>query len=591
MFGIPEISPADIIGILVVTVISIIIFMIRGSSTRNLYFGDWWARAFKMRNWKKNTAGVDDRGSWEREGMPAPERELCNYYLKFAQATDRRTFTNAVEWLKLAGQGDIRPMPLWGWVILFILTIGEATGTGLLLAGAASNKVTANELLPLGFMLAAVLAFGLLGATHSAGEEAAFSQAIKNYLGNSASTERLGAEKIEPKDDYRIDDGVEDRFRFANRALSGDHKRAGKGARVFAACFLGALVILIFGVRVFDNYTDYTNSLKELPTTSSCGAPSASNSSDPFANMSGSDGSSIPGFAPGTASPPSVNCNSTSANNSVDKSGLQSTEVSKDISAAILALLYVLVQFMGYKLALKHSFFADGKKAYGITRGYPSYDELYRDKLEPVYKLGNIALQRLRTHLISRVNRYRDNPSHMTIQDYAIHSRYKRDASKSETELEDYIGKETFKKARDYRKKLVKIDPDIDPYPMSLNKYRYMVELEEHQNEVSYNEAKNSTPIQAAPLAPVQQKPYVQQLPQTPVEPVITTTKPVVPSHTSAADLPMYDILDIEAAEEMLGAGSVLERKQILEALSEGDETKKALLQEIYKKLKEAQNG
>ena len=117
------------------------------------------------------------------------------------------------------------------------------------------------------------------------------------------------------------------------------------------------------------------------------------------------------------------------------------------------------------------------------------------------------------------------------------------------------------------------------------------VELEEHQNDVSYNEAKNSTPIQAAPLAPVQQKPYVQQLPQTPVEPVITTTEPVVPSHTSAADLPMYDILDIEVAEEMLGAGSVLERKQILEALSEGDETKKALLQEIYKKLKEAQNG
>jgi uncharacterized protein YjgD (DUF1641 family) len=46
--------------------------------------------------------------------------------------------------------------------------------------------------------------------------------------------------------------------------------------------------------------------------------------------------------------------------------------------------------------------------------------------------------------------------------------------------------------------------------------------------------------------------------------------------------------LDIEAAEEMLQAVSVLERKQILDALAGGNAAKQAVIQEIYRKLKDA---
>ncbi len=596
MISLPHIGMPTAISLGVAISMIALAILYREAWMDNLYFGDLWARIVKMPGWKKKTVGIENRASWEATGMPAPEKELAEYYLKYARATDRRTFVNASEWLKLTGQGDKRHMPLFKLLILFCLTMAEAAGSGLLIATAISDGVTQNDLAPYGFTIAIVLAFMLMAATHEAGREQVFASSIMQYMGSSTASERHGNQKISPTDDYRIDDGVDSSLRFANRALSGNHHRAGKGARSFALFFLSVLVIAIFAVRVVDNHDDYVNSLKELPSTSSCDAPAAASSTDPFASAgSSSSTSAIPGFPAGTASPPSVNCNNTTVNNSIDKESFEGQEISKDIKAAILALAYLFVQFVGFRWAMKHSFIGEGDVAYSITQGYPSYDELYRDKLEPVYKLGGIALHRLRQHLMSRVNKYRDNPSHMTIEEYAFRSRYNMDLGDNVTssELDDILGKKAFIEARTFRKNLIKIDPSVDPYPASLEKYRHLVEVEEYQRELNARATKENA-AQTIQPSTVYQQPAPAMAQQKQAQQTSPVQPPVVPINTTGGtsfDVSQYDVIEVEAAEELFHASTVRERMQMLTELSGGDEQLKGRIQTIYAQLKASRNG
>lgn len=598
MFDLPFISPIEFYLSIGVTLLIIVFFIVKASLSRNLYLGNWWARTFLMWSWRKKTSGIENRATWEENGLPAAEKELCDYYLTYARATDRRTFKNASEWLKLTGQSGIRPTPLWIWVVLFVLTIGEAMGTGLLLAGSVSDSVTGNEIAPIGFVLATILAFGLLWFTHTAGKEAAFSNAIKSHMGNSVATERFGVRKMSPTDDYRIDDGVDPSRRFANRALNGDHDRAKRWARITTGIILTCLVLAIFAIRVMDNRHDYDNSVLELPQNTACTNGSSSTpgstGTNPFANMSSSNtiGSSIPGFSSTTTSPPSVNCDSQQATNRGRKDSIKSLEESKDIAAGVLALLYIIVQFIGFVVAMKYSFYNDeGYKAFSITQGYLSYDELYRDRLEPVYKLANSALQTLRNHLIHRVNKYRDNPSRMDFQQYCMRQRYNADSDMTSDELDEKLGREAYIAAKEYRQNLRKMDSSVDICPLSLEKYGEIVEYEARirknnreiklaQDEVRKDNEINVTGtnhvIDTAPIS-VKSENRSQ----------VQATSPT----NILGSLEKYDILDVEAAQEMMEASSVLERKQILDALSQGDQEKKVLLQEIYKILKEKSNG
>jgi hypothetical protein len=585
----PKLALPEAIGVVAAIVMAIAGFIAQRALLRNLYVADWWARNVKLRGWKRKTAGIDNRASWEATGMPAAEKECCDYYLNYARATDRRTFTNAVEWLKLTGQGETRHMPAGKLTILFILTMGEALGTGVLLASAISDGVTQSELAPYGFIIAVIMAFGLLGLTHIAGRQQAFANAIQQYLSNSIRTERQINQKLSPADDYRIDDEVDGSVRFANRALNGPYHRAGMTLRILALLFLTALVVGIFAVRVVDNHNDYIKAVQELGPAAGCGGAGAGSPSDPFS------GSSIPGFSAGTNAPPSVTCNATSADNGVDKQGFHGQELSKDISAAILALAYVFVQFLGFRWAVQHSFFDEGEKAFAITRGYPTYDELYRDKLEPVYKLGNSCLSQLRNYFMARINAYRDDPSHLGIQDFAVRKQYKDDSHLSEEERDNKIGMDAYQKAVAFRKKLTPKAPESELYPSSLARYRHLVELQEYRDRLG-KEAKMrraetefsaiampspaaaNPPKSAAPMAALR-----EQLAAQTIVNVAAAQKPL-----AAPDLAGYDELDIEAAEEMLQAVSVLERKQILDALAGGNAAKQAVIQEIYRKLKDA---
>ena len=561
---------------LVGVLVSALFVTIRILITNNLAFADWWARTFKMGAWKRKTSGIENRSSWEKNGLPAPERELCEYYRRFAQAADEYTFKNAYEWLKLSGQSATTPLSVIYLLILFILTFGEAMGTGLLLAPFISTQMTGSMVAPAGFGVATFMAVAMLGLTHWAGSEAAFANAIKDNIGSSVSTEKFNICRIGAGDDYRIDDGMEPNRRFANRALNGDHHRANIWGRVFAFTFLTGIVLAIFGIRFYENRQQYDNNVQELPSASAaCGTPSnAASSSDPFSNMNSGGKNTIPGFASGTTSPPSVNCNATTAHDNGAKDSLLSGEMAADTAAVMLALFYVIVQLLGFNLAKKHSFFGEGEKAYATTQGYISYDELRRDRLEHVYKLGNHALHILRNHLIQRVNKYRDNPADIGIQEYIYRIGLGNTADLSPAEKEKARGIEALKKAIDYRNMLRSSEPNLTEYPKTLEDYHGYMLAKKNNHQVTSDQSKQ-TPSTPPPVK---------------APPVLDALIPIVQAHpvSAKADLSAYDVLDVEAAEEMIRAGGVLERKKILAEMSEGNEEKKALLEEIYKKLKES---
>lgn len=579
--------------------------------SRSFYFADWWARHIKMRGWKLKKPGDLKELPNGKVSLSAPEVELCKYYKNFARATDEYTFINANEWLKLSGQNEKKPMGLLVWLLLFVLTVGEALGTGFVVAPFISTEMTTNLVFPVGVTVAIVVSFGLLAVTHFAGAEATFAENYWDNIGSSSKSEIFKQKKITPGDDYRIDDEIDEKYRFVNRALKGGAQKPGKGARIFALVCLLLVMAGIFALRWKQHETIYLNGLQELPASStSCGSnASAGNSSNPFAGMNDAGSNNLPGFSAGTQSPSSVNCNAATTQDDVGKKILFSSEETADIASFLLAFFYVVIQSIGFLFSKKYSFFGSGKEAYNITGGYINYSELKRDRLDPVYEQADNALHILRGHLQTGFTEYENYPSNMTFKDYVFDSKISdamRESDEKSPELDKQASKNYYdslqysdggldiirgvkalEKAIAYRKTMreqVKSMQNIGPYPISLEDYVGYMEAMRHNSSLAAEKTKY-----VARQTPVVQGAALEGTAFVSVQaPVVEPAKPLQPNQAlgNKTLLAQYDVFDIEAAEEMLKAGSLKERKQILEELSEGSEEKKALIQEIYSKMK-----
>lgn len=560
--------------------------------SRSFYFADWWARNVKIRKWKKIRPGNLEQCPNGKVSLSAPEEELCKYYKRFVRATDEYTFKNAQQWLKLSGQADRKPMGFLVLLLLFSLTVCEALGTGLLIAPIVSTEMTGSMVLPVGMGIAIAVALVLLCLTHFAGAEAAFADVTKSNIGTSSSSERFQQKKIAPGDDYRIDDGINEKYRFVNRALNGEFKRPAFILRFLAFCFLSLIMVVIFYQRFEQQKVVYLNNLQDLPSSSSvCGSGAGGgNSSNPFAGMSNTGSNNVPGFSASTESPPSVACNSATVQDNISKESLFASERGADVGCFLLAFFYALTQFLGFFFAKKYSFFASGKEAYKITGGYVSYDKLKSDRLDDVCERAENALQILRNHLNMGFQEYEKYPSTMTFNDYVDGSKYSKATSEkygqwlkySDENIEILRGVEALEAAIDYRNELranIKSMENLDEYPASLRKYVGYKEVFEHNRDKD----SESMRIGVVQIKAVQESGLEQPVPK-PVE-AQATQQPSLASGKQAI-LAQYNVFDVEAAEEMLKAGSLKERKQILEELSEGSEEKKALIQEIYSKMK-----
>ena len=394
----------------------------------NLYFADFWARHWKIRQWRRHTGGIENLQSWAKEGLPPPEKELCDYYLRYIRGVNERDFDRAMNYLAITQQSSTTPIAVWAVLILFILTAAEAATTGAFIAPFISRLSTGNEITYLGFIGAIVLAVMLLGFTHASGRQMRRRVAIKNNIGPYATSEKGFFERtITSGMDQEQDHDKPVQMRFANRVLNGAHDRGKIGWSVACVLTLSALLIAIFLGRVWENNLVATKASMDQ-NGSACARAGAgpTSASDPFASMNNApasaspkaSGGSIPGFAPGVTAPPDVTCSAQAAQHKGMDEATYDELMAGDAAAFILAIIYLLTQAMGFYFAYTHAFYGDGEKAYETTRGEPTYLSFRTRYLEPALQRASALLTVLRSELTRRVQQYGRFPSSMTMDEY-----------------------------------------------------------------------------------------------------------------------------------------------------------------------------
>lgn len=393
----------------------------------NINFADFWARHWLIRKWRKQTVGLENRNSWEKEGLPPTEKELCDYYLRHVKGVRQNDFENASRYLALTHQSATRPMAFWALIILFVLTAAEASQTGAFVAPFVSRLATGNEITWITYAIALVLAIVLLVMTHKAGKDWRKREAIKKNIGNWDSSDTGHYKRgVTSGEDQSVDEFESPSVRFANRVLDGAHDRGSMGAVVFVAVVIIVLMVAIFGGRIYQNEslnaaqaTDQTT----IPTGCAPASGSASTSStDPFSNVSNSSNAtakvSVPGFSASVSLPADVNCSAQTATNNANKQINDDEDGANLFASIILALIYLVTQAVGFFFSYQSAFYGDGKIAYEITLGEASYSTYETHYITPTFLRAGALLTKLRGELGRRVRDYGLNPSTLNIREY-----------------------------------------------------------------------------------------------------------------------------------------------------------------------------
>lgn len=384
------------------------LFFVWKRYTDDLWWADFWVcvpLVGKMRRWKQQTHGIENVATWQDAGLPPAEESLCSTYIDKLPKVDQRVFERASEYLKITHPNGRSPMSAFMFVALIVLTIAEAAGTGMLIAPFVASEITGNQMVWIGYVIATVMAVGLLGLTHAAGAAVYKRSAIRKALGSvNATVEGYTGQKISSGDDQEQDKDASPKVRFGSRVLEGAHDRGSLVVPIVATTLLAVLLIGITWMRIKGLQIEVTNHVADH------GQLAASAGSNPFTAVSGIDAS--------TAMPTDVADSSRAAQQKVDHE-LSSEMFSQGIAGAIvLAIIYVITQALGFFQAFGSSFVGDGKNAYRQTFGHTSFQSYQAKHIKPALDRGNMRLTDLRSHLGREVPKYRENVSKISCNDY-----------------------------------------------------------------------------------------------------------------------------------------------------------------------------
>lgn len=382
-------------------------FIVWKRFTDDLWWTDFWVSfpvIGKMQKWKKQTHGIENLASWKAAGLPPAEEHLCSTYIDKLPKIDPVVFDNANEYLKLTHQNGRSPMSQLAWVALGLLTVAEAAGTGMLIAPFVSSEITGNQMVWIGYVIALVMAVGLLGLTHAAGKDMYKRSSIKKALGSvNATAEGYTGQKISSGDNQSVDKDDTPKIRFGSRVLDGAHDR---GSLLRPIISIALLAILLFGItwmRIKGIEIDMTRKAADQTISATSGA-------NPFGSAGGSD-AALP-------LPTAVADSSADAQKNVDHE-LNGEVFSQGIAGAIvLAIIYIITQALGFFQSFGTSFVGDGKNAYWQTRGYTSFQSCYAKTIKPTLDRANMRLTDLRAHLGREVPKYREHVSKVSANDY-----------------------------------------------------------------------------------------------------------------------------------------------------------------------------
>ncbi len=361
----------------------------------------------KLKRLKDATEKVDDRRTW-KNGMSEAENTLCADYsghIKAAQS--REKFENAREYLAITNQSATKPLPAWRWGVLFLLTMGEAVGTGFLISPWVSSKMSAHDIQFAGWILAGVLATVLLLVTHKAGHSAKKRVAILHGVGELDKNARPPGAQGKPHvgwdTDQSIDEGADSDTRFFLRVVR-NRDRGSWALTIAAAILLGCVLGFVFYIRWEGIRQQNTRSVAAMEKNGLSGA-----SGNPFAGMSGSQGSALP---------PAVRQNQIQARKAVAIQ-IGSEELGQGLGAAgLLAFLYVLTQAVGFLFAYDSAFVGEGARAYEATGGESDYEALLRKHVTPFVRRASARLEDLRHSFILHMPLYAEAPPTCTFEDY-----------------------------------------------------------------------------------------------------------------------------------------------------------------------------
>ena len=384
------------------------VFFVWKRYTDDLWWADFWVcvpLVGKMRRWKQQTHGIENVATWRDAGLPPAEESLCSTYIDKLPKVDQKVFERASEYLKITHQNGRSPMSAVMFGALILLTIAEAAGTGMLIAPFVASEITGNQMVWIGYVIATVMAVGLLGLTHAAGAAVYKRSAIKKALGSvNATVEGYTGHKISSGDDQQIDKDASPKVRFGSRVLEGAHDRGSLVVPIVAITLLAVLLAGITWMRIKGLQIEMTNHVADH------GQLAAGGGSNPFP--------AVPGLDASTPLPTDVADSSRAAQQNVDHE-LSSEMFSQGIAGAIvLAIIYVITQALGFFQAFGSSFIGDGKNAYRQTYGHTSFQSYQAKHIKPALDRGNMRLTELRAHLGREVPKYRENVSKISCRDY-----------------------------------------------------------------------------------------------------------------------------------------------------------------------------
>ncbi len=361
----------------------------------------------KLKRLKDSTEKADDRRTW-KNGMSEAENTLCADYsghIKAAQS--REKFENAREYLVITSQAATRPLAAWKWGVLFLLTMGEAVGTGFLISPWVSSKMSEHDIQFAGWIIAGVLATVLLLVTHKAGNSAKKRVAILHGVGkldkNARPPGAQGKPNIRWDTNQSIDEGADSDTRFFLRVVH-NRDRGSWVLTIVAAILLSGVLAGVFYIRWEGIRQENTQSVVAMEKHGLSGS-----SGNPFAGMSGSNGSSLP---------PAVRQNQMESRKAVALQ-IGSEELGQGLGAAgLLAFLYVLTQAVGFLFAYDSAFVGEGAHAYEATGGESDYESLLRKHVTPFVRRANARLEELRHSFVLRMPGYAEAPPATMFEDY-----------------------------------------------------------------------------------------------------------------------------------------------------------------------------
>jgi hypothetical protein len=370
----------------------------------------------ELKRLKRNTTNLNDQRNW-RYGISAQERALCDAYRsKLNDIVSKERFENAAEYLGVTGQSSVRPMRPWMWVLLAILTVGEAAGTGKLLGEYVSTTVTANQVEFYTWGFAIFLAIVLLGLTHAAGREQAVHATYRKILGNldpEAEPEgyKRGADRAFESNQF-IDRGDPQPVRFFAR-LERKKDRGGNKATIGVVVGLLIVFVCVFAGRWYGIRQQNTRQVTQMEH-SGVGTASGAGGSDPFASATAPDNEEA---ATQPELPDVQQARQASRKTVADTIGKEMLGQGFAM-AVLLAMLYVLVQGLGFFFSYDHSFFENGAKAYSMIRGEPSYEAYLNHYFWPFANLAEARLSSLRAHYARGNEGYSHAMPTMTFGEY-----------------------------------------------------------------------------------------------------------------------------------------------------------------------------